>query len=130
MTPTLTHKKKFRWAIALGIATVIIVLSVSAPLPSTGSIEGSDKVGHFLAYAALSLALCRALKSPKSPQIKWVALAGAVVIASSLGAGMEGLQSRIPERMASGYDMVANFSGALVAALVYRWAVSRLKVLA
>ncbi len=90
-------------------AAVILVFSVTAPLPGTGVIP--DKVVHFAAYAVLALLLRRGLLASSVPAPAVVAVLAAV----ALGALVEGIQSILPWRRAEWWDLGANTLGAVIA---------------
>jgi len=92
---------------------VVLVVVVWASLKPTGStIAGSDKIAHFLAYAALSglglLSFGRV----------WFQ-AGFVVFCLLLGGTMEIMQGMLPHRVMGWDDMLANALGVAVAVAVY-----------
>src|SRR3990172_5997305 len=85
-------------------AAVILLFSVTAPLPGTGIIP--DKVVHVAAYAVLAFLLRRGLLA--SP-------VAAVLAAVAYGALVEGIQSILPWRRAEWWDLGANTLGAVIA---------------
>ena len=99
-----------RW-LALGAAGVLAVIAVSllpaGDLPSS-PFANSDKVGHFLTYAALST-YAGMLFARMRPQ----ALSAAGLIA--LGVGLEDAQALLTDsRMGDSRDAFANALGAMV----------------
>lgn len=99
-----------RW-LALGAAGVLAVIAVSL-LPSgdlpPSPFAGSDKVGHFLTYAALSAYACM-LFARMRPQA--LCAAGLIV----LGVLLEYAQASLTDsRMGDGRDALANALGALL----------------
>jgi VanZ family protein len=107
------------------LVTVIVVLSLAPPLQLEpfGAPSWNDKVGHFLAYFALSAWYAQLYDSA-------VDMRRRLVFCLLLGAVMEGLQSLTATRSADWRDMVANsagvvFGGSLwltpMAGLLLRW---------
>src|SRR3989304_5801076 len=90
-------------------AAVILLFSVTAPLPGTGIIP--DKVVHVAAYALLAFLLRRGLLASPVAAPAVVAVLAAV----AYGALVEGIQSILPWRRAEWWDLGANALGAVMA---------------
>jgi len=90
-------------------AAVILLFSVTAPLPGTGIIP--DKVVHVAAYAVLAFLLRRGLLASPVAAPAVVAVLAAV----AYGALVEGIQSILPWRRAEWWDLGANALGAVMA---------------
>ena len=90
-------------------AAVILLFSVTAPLPGAGIIP--DKVVHVAAYAVLAFLLRRGLLASPVTAPAVVAVLAAV----AYGALVEGIQSILPWRRAEWWDLGANALGAVMA---------------
>lgn len=55
-TPSMETNQKYSVLVSLGLAVIIAVLSLT-PVPDTPFVRGSDKLHHFIAYAAIALPL-------------------------------------------------------------------------
>ena len=101
-----------RWltrAARLGFWLILAAITILSLLPLQFAVTSgvSDKIEHFVAYAALAAAGRIGHRGTLSP---W--LLGLAVIA--YGIGIEVTQSFVPGRMMSGWDVVANTAGALI----------------
>ncbi len=87
----------------------LIVVNVLSLLPheSMPEIGTGDKVNHFLAYAALSLAGVLGFNSRRALPIVGFSLL-------IMGIGLEFVQAILPSRTASGLDILANGVGIAV----------------
>lgn len=83
----------------------ITFLSLKSPSASS-SLEVNDKVGHFIAYAVLTINLC--LLTQRKHYF-WMAL-----IAFGYSCLMEYLQGFVPGRTVDYHDLIANGLGALI----------------
>ena len=106
-----------RYAIWLSVALLLVVTLLSLwPVDQLPQVRGSDKLHHFLAYAAVMLPI--GLRAPR------VALVGAVLIIGWSGV-IEILQPYV-NRYGEWLDLLANAIGVclggLLAALWRRWA--------
>jgi VanZ family protein len=90
----------------VGIILVIITY-YSLRLPGDESLPTNDKVGHFLAYSALSFNLLLLCNSTKQKVL-------GILFAIGYGLLMEFCQGLVPERDPSVYDMMANSTGVLI----------------
>ncbi|MHC4391227.1 MAG: VanZ family protein, partial [Planctomycetota bacterium] len=113
--------------LAAGVACVVVWLSLTGAPEDVIGTKLSDKLGHFLAYAALTLPLAHACGSRLRAGRAAIT---AFVIAVSLGASLELLQDLTPQRQPSVLDAVANAIGAGLSAsfwlVMARWIVRRL----
>lgn len=97
--------------VLLAWAVGIVIVSI---VPSTGvSLWNLDKLGHFLAYAGLSVLVCLAFDGMR---VRLPLLVGAVV----LGAALELIQQFVPGRDMSLVDGLVNAAGVLTGAVLYR----------
>lgn len=118
-----------RWLAVAVVAAAILWASVTRPTGVRGvlgplGIVGLDKWLHAVAYACLAVVLAYALA-------EWDATAAAVGVllaAMAFGLGVELLQSTIPYRTFSWWDLLANAVGATVVAVGWRAISPRLRV--
>ncbi len=98
-------RKLYRMVFFVGLLAVI-ALSVlpQGAMPDAGL---SDKMGHVAAYTALALAGGIAFSGARS---LFMLAAGLLL----LGAGLELVQTLLPDRFTSGYDILANVVGIAV----------------
>jgi VanZ family protein len=91
--------------LSIGLILLVLVISFLSLQPKDGpiEIEINDKLGHFLAYSALTLN--EGLVFSKRA---WV---GVLIFGYSLM--LESLQNFIPGRIFSIYDLIANTAGVL-----------------
>ena len=80
----------------------------SAPL------EPWDKVGHLVIYSIFALLGCRVIYNRQ----QFIFLCVGIIAYSGL---MEVVQSFMPGRVMSGYDLIANAIGVLLGALIAKW---------
>ncbi len=97
--------------------TLILILLVIAYLSLTPAYTvsvGNDKIGHLIAYAALSFNLALLVAPDRK---KLVAL---ILVSLTYGIVLEALQNFVPGRHTSMYDILANACGvAIGTAIVY-----------
>lgn len=86
-------------------------------LPDLGGF-GVDKVAHFLAYAALAVALSLWFGPEKFLEKKYISILVVVVLASLYGAMDEVHQSFVPGRDADVFDLLADSIGAAAGAWI------------
>ena len=105
--------RALRWLPALLIAGLLVYFSSRSPaeLPGPSLAGGLDKVAHFVAYAALALAVRLAWR----PRTLWPV----VVVVGLFGGSDELHQGLTPGRDPSGWDLVADVGGAATAMLVF-----------
>lgn len=100
-------------------AIVILALSTTAGIQMPEVVFSPDKWGHFAAYGILAWLVFMALK--KSGQYNSKSTVVAVVVVSLYGVALEFVQwAFFPNRFFEVWDMVANFSGALLYYLIDR----------
>jgi len=99
--------------LAFGLALVIGVLSL-LPLDKLPEVAVSDKLEHLLAYGLLGLLATLRRRTPR-------ALFLTLLLIIAYGAAIEYLQPYVGRFMELG-DFIANSSGALLGALIARWA--------
>ena len=99
-----------------------IIATVSAQPNLRGPVEfnNSDKLYHLLEYGGLGLLLARALRASaprwSSPVVALIAISLGILI----GTADEFLQSFIPGRISSGFDLLADTVGLALAQVVFR----------
>lgn len=122
-----THKK---YLIHLPLIIYWIILFILTSLPSSMAIttDVSDKVNHFGAYGLLSVFLYLNLNFQNRFELlnKFPATF-TVLIASIYGMVDEIHQMFVPGRSAEFLDWLADFSGSLVAVLITRYLIRRIK---
>lgn len=91
--------------LSIGLILLILIISFLSLQPKDGpiEIEINDKLGHFLAYSALTLNAGLVFSKRA-----WV---GVLIFGYSLM--LESLQNFIPGRIFSIYDLIANTAGVL-----------------
>ena len=117
------RKCLFYWAPLLAFVALIFALSSLSSLPLQTPEFLSDKVLHFLEYAALGLLACRAVLSLGwSGERAWVVWLVAFVFSCCLGGADEFYQSFVPLRDADWRDWVADLGGGAVGGFGYLFA--------
>lgn len=122
-----THKK---YLIHLPLIIYWIILFILTSLPSSMAIttDVSDKVNHFGAYGLLSVLLYLNLYfQDKIEVLNKFPATFTVLIASIYGMVDEIHQMFVPGRSAEFLDWLADFSGSLVAVLITRYLIGRIK---
>ena len=104
-------KKLIVFRLVFGILIVMVSLLSTFPV-DTEAHFGSDKLGHFFAYAMLMI--WGSVAFPHRRNIWPVAC-----FLVGLGALLEVVQSLIPSRTADWLDLAANFAGVAVGAAIY-----------
>jgi VanZ family protein len=94
------------------IAILIWCLSSQSTVPLPKGIFGVDKIAHFIAYGALSLALSLWFSRKQWRAQPWGIAVAVVAIASLYGAVDEFHQSFVPGRDMSAWDWLADVIGA------------------
>lgn len=101
--PFILHLKPFWFGLAYAQLLMVAVLSLAPAVPNVG---GSDKLGHFLAYASLSIAFSVIVQQRKT---LWWILSGLI----TFGVLMEYLQGLTGYRYADPEDAIANSLGVI-----------------
>lgn len=89
------------------VIILVIITYYSLRLPDDESLPTNDKVGHFMAYAALSFNLLLLCKTKKKIVL-------GILFSIGYGLLMEFCQGFVPSRDPSVYDMIANSTGVLI----------------
>lgn len=103
------HLRPLWFGLAYAQLLVVAVLSLTPTVPEVG---GGDKLSHFLAYAALSIAFSLIIRQRKS--LRWI-LFGLI----AFGVLMEYLQGLTDYRYADPEDAVANSIGVIFGLLFH-----------
>jgi VanZ family protein len=113
--------RSFTLAARLGFWLVLAAITVLSLLPLQFAVQSgvSDKIEHFVAYAALTAAGRIGHRDKPAP---WI-LALAIVF---YGIAIEIGQSFIPGRVMSGWDVFANTTGVMIGLGLSRLVLSRL----
>ena len=91
----------------------VVAIIVGSVIPEGPDLPiNGDKVVHFGAYAVMAL-----LGLPLTTQ--WSARGGMFLFILAIGAGIELVQTLLPYRMGSVWDMAANAAGAVIGAAVW-----------
>lgn len=104
------HLRTFWFGLAYSLLLMVAILSLA---PATPNIGGSDKLGHFLAYALLSIVFSLIIQQRKS---LWRILFGLI----AFGILMEYLQGLTGYRYADSEDALANSAG-VVSGLLFHF---------
>jgi VanZ family protein len=98
----------------------MIVIFIASSIPDVGSLPGgvSDKSAHAIGYGILGALILRALAHGRFAAVRWSTAAGSVLLATLYGATDEFHQSFVPGRSPDVHDVLADATGAAIAALV------------
>jgi VanZ family protein len=107
------------WLPVLLYLTVMIVLSAQPYLRPPLEFPQSDKLMHMLEYFGLGVLTARALRATMRIHLPLVAALLALSFGIVVGTGEEYLQSFIPGRVSSPFDLLADTFGCMLAQLVY-----------
>jgi len=107
------------WLPVLIYLTVMIVLSAQPYLRPPLEFPQSDKLMHALEYFGLGVLVARALRATMRIHLPLVAALLALSFGIVVGTGEEYLQSFIPGRVSSPFDLLADTVGCMLAQLVY-----------
>ncbi len=99
-------------------ALLILGLSISPSIQMPETVIAPDKLGHLVAYGILTWLIIKALEKNKKLSSKTANLT--VLTVSMYGIALEIVQwAFFPNRFFEVWDMVANFSGAVLSYLVF-----------
>ena len=113
------------WLMLIGLCLLIFWQSSGPRPPQTSTFSGIDKLAHAAAYALLAFLAARAFATLPVPGQRPALLWAAALFAALYGLSDEFHQSFVPGRSADVWDWVADLSGAIGGALIYRWQVAR-----
>ena len=101
------------------VCTLVLILSVinTGVLPQT-DMPSADKIVHSIMYLGITLILMLNQTSYKLRNISKPQLYFAIIFSFCFGTLMEGIQSLLPWRSGSIYDIIANSLGVIVCALI------------
>ena len=109
IAPFELHLRSLWFGLAYAQLLLVAILSLA---PATPNVGGSDKLGHFLAYAALSVGFSVIVRQRKT---LWWILFGLI----SFGVLMEYLQGLTGYRYADPEDALANSAGVVFGLLFH-----------
>lgn len=107
------------WLPVLLYVTVMAVVSAQPHLRPPLEFRFGDKIMHVLEYFGLGVMLARALRASMRIHLPLVASLLALSLGIVIGTGEEYLQSFVPGRVSSGFDLLADTAGLMLAQLVY-----------
>jgi hypothetical protein len=119
------------WLWAPVVLQLALIFAASS-IPNLQQLPGgmSDKSGHSIGYALLSVVLLRAFARGRLAGVTWRAGLVAIVLATMYGVSDEWHQSFVPGRSPDRYDVLADCIGAtlgvalaLLAGAVQRWGI-------
>lgn len=101
------------------VCTLVLILSVinTGVLPKT-DVPSADKIVHTIMYFGITLILMLNQTSYRIGKITDKQICFAVIFASCYGVAMEGIQSLLPWRSGSIYDIIANVLGVIVCSMI------------
>lgn len=103
-----------KWILGSGICVFLVITILSLLPPANGiEIPTNDKVGHFLAYATLTLNFSLLFNEFSKKHL--ILLVGIIIY----GTAIEFLQGFIPGRQPSFLDILANTGGAFIGLTLY-----------
>ena len=109
----------FAWT----VITIILLCLPGSAIPSTGvfSTKGIDKVVHTILFGGIVLLWAFNLYYRRNDKQKWQVIIVVLTLFSiGLGTGLEFLQrDYIPNRSFDGYDIIADSTGAILAAIYH-----------
>lgn len=119
-------KKLCTWKVvplAWTVVTIILLCLPGSAIPSTGvfSTKGIDKVVHIILFGGIVLLWAFNLYYRRNDKQKWQMIIVLLTLFSiGLGTGLEFLQrDYIPNRSFDGFDMIADSTGAILAAVYH-----------
>lgn len=118
--PSLRHPV-LAWSLLAGYCLLMFIQS-SLPSPDMGpDLPLRDKFFHLAAYAVMGFLACRAGATLRVLRGTFAVFWAGFLFALLFGLTDEWHQSFVPERMADGWDLVADALGALIGAGFYAW---------
>ncbi len=107
------------WLPVLLYLTVIVVLSAQPHLTPPFEFRHGDKLLHVLEYFGLGVVIARALRATMRLHMPLVAALSTLAFGILVGTGEEYMQSFVPGRVSSAFDLLADTAGLVLAQLVY-----------
>ena len=107
------------WLPVLLYVTVMLVLSARPYLKPPVEFPNSDKLMHVLEYFGLGVVFARALRATMRIHLPLVAALGALAFGIVVGTAEEYMQSFVPGRVSSPFDLLADTVGLALAQIVY-----------
>lgn len=108
------------WSLVCGYCLMIVILSSASTPDLMPSIDYSDKVLHFVAFAVLSILFFRALRSTGFNTNVSILIFFTLLFSTLFGIFIELNQSFIPYRQAEAMDVGADVIGSIAGIIVYR----------
>ena len=103
-----------------------LIFALSSISQTPGFVDSVDKDLHALLYAGLGVLLVRAISGGWRRRVTLATAAAAVAIATAYGVSDECHQSFVPMRQLEAMDVVADATGAALAAFgLYGWDIIR-----
>lgn len=109
--------RRFAWIVVETLVVIIAVLSLTPEPEKIVSISLWDKLSHFLAYGALALTLGHALAF--SAWTRGSLIVAGILLSTTYGGLMEGLQFFTPPRAPELMDAFSNFLGSCCGMICY-----------
>ena len=107
------------WLPVLLYVTMMLALSSRPYLTPPFEFKFGDKVLHVLEYFVLGILFVRALRATMRIPLPLVAALAALAFGIVVGTGEEYLQSFVPGRVSSPFDLLADTVGLALAQIVY-----------
>ena len=107
------------WLPVMLYVTVIAALSSQSHFRPSFEFRYGDKVMHVIEYFGLGVLVARALRASMRIHLPLVAALLALSFGIVVGTGEEYLQSFVPGRVSSPFDLLADTIGLALAQLVY-----------
>lgn len=109
------------WSLLAGYCLLIFFQSSLPALDAGPDLPGQDKLLHLAAYTVLGYLACRAFATLRCLRGPLGIFAAGFAFAVLFGISDEWHQSFVPERMADGWDLLADAVGAFLGAGGYCW---------
>ena len=107
------------WLPVLLYVTMVIAISAQPYLVPPMEFRYSDKISHVIEYFGLGVLIARALRATMRLPLPLAAALIAMSLGIVVGTSDEYLQSFIPGRTSSAFDLLADTVGLALAQLVY-----------